>query len=43
MQTIVVGVDGSAHADVALSWAMRQAQLAGAELHVVYVYNRWIA
>ncbi|MGY3334008.1 nucleotide-binding universal stress UspA family protein [Streptomyces filamentosus] len=32
---IVVGVDGSPHADKALAWAVRQARLTGARLEVV--------
>jgi len=40
MHAIVVGVDGSSHADVALRWALRQARSAGAELYLVYAYGR---
>ncbi|CAN5897814.1 universal stress protein [soil metagenome] len=40
MDTIVVGVDGSAHADTALRWALREAELTGAELYLVYAYGR---
>ncbi|HSJ43730.1 MAG TPA: universal stress protein [Euzebyales bacterium] len=40
MYVIVVGVDGSAHADVALRWALQQARSAGAELYLVYAYGR---
>jgi nucleotide-binding universal stress UspA family protein len=40
MDTIVVGVDGSTHADVALRWAVREAELTGAELYLVYAYAR---
>jgi nucleotide-binding universal stress UspA family protein len=38
MGRIVVGVDGSAHADRALRWAIREAELHGAELELVYAY-----
>lgn len=40
MHTIVVGVDGSSHADVALRWALQQARSSGAELLLVYAYGR---
>jgi nucleotide-binding universal stress UspA family protein len=40
MDTIVVGVDGSTHADIALRWAVREAELTGAELYLVYAYSR---
>ncbi len=36
---IVVGVDGSAHADAALDWAARQAALTKAELEVVTTFG----
>ena len=36
---IVVGVDGSANADVALSWAYEQARATGADLDVVSVWS----
>lgn len=38
MRRIVVGVDGSTHADRALHWAVRQAQLTGASLELVHGY-----
>lgn len=37
MPGIVVGVDGSAHAQHALNWAMREAVIRGAELSVLSV------
>lgn len=40
MDTIVVGVDGSTHADIALRWAAREAELTGAQLYLVYAYPR---
>lgn len=40
MHTIVVGVDGSSHADIALRWALRQASSTGAAVHLVYAYGR---
>ena len=36
---IVVGVDGSEHADAALDWAARQAGLTGAELEVLTTFG----
>lgn len=36
---IVVGIDGSAPAREALRWAAKEAQLRGAELHVVGVWS----
>ena len=36
---IVVGIDGSDHAEVVLRWAARMASLAGAELDVVTVWQ----
>jgi len=36
---IVVGVDGSEGGQVALRWALRQARLAGAELHAVTAWE----
>jgi nucleotide-binding universal stress UspA family protein len=39
---IVVGVDGSSSATRALQWAARQAEVTGAELHVVGAWN-WAA
>lgn len=38
MTRIVVGVDGSPHADRALHWAVKEAQLRRAVLHVVHGY-----
>lgn len=38
MRRIVVGVDGSAHADRALRWAVRQAQATGASVELVHGY-----
>lgn len=38
MSRIVVGVDGSAHADRALRWAVREAELRAAEVELVYGY-----
>jgi nucleotide-binding universal stress UspA family protein len=38
MSRIVVGVDGSAHADRALRWAVREAELRSAEIELVYGY-----
>lgn len=38
MTRIVVGVDGSPHADRALHWAVKEAQLRRAALHVVHGY-----
>jgi nucleotide-binding universal stress UspA family protein len=40
MDVIVVGVDGSTHADVALRWAVQQARAVGAELQLVHAYGR---
>lgn len=37
-RTIVVGVDGSADADQALDWAVREARLRGASLQIVTVW-----
>src|SRR5690242_11740270 len=37
---ITVGFDGSPASDLALRWAAREAELRGAELTVVYVYDR---
>ncbi len=37
---IVVGVDGSAPADLALRWALRQAVLTGADLEVLACWQR---
>ena len=37
---IVVGFDGSPASDRALRWAAREADLLGAELTIVYVYDR---
>jgi nucleotide-binding universal stress UspA family protein len=39
---IVVGVDGSSSSSRALQWAARQAEVTGAELHVVGAWN-WAA
>jgi nucleotide-binding universal stress UspA family protein len=36
---VVVGVDGSEHARVALRWAAREAQLRGAILKVVHAWH----
>ena len=36
---IVVGVDGSEHADAALRWALREAVLRGADLDVVAAWH----
>jgi nucleotide-binding universal stress UspA family protein len=38
MSRIVVGVDGSAHADLALRWAVHEAELRSAEIELVYGY-----
>lgn len=38
MARIVVGIDGSTHADLALRWAVREAQLRDAELELVHGY-----
>jgi nucleotide-binding universal stress UspA family protein len=38
MTHIVVGVDGSSHAERALRWAVKEAELRGAELEVVHGY-----
>lgn len=38
MRRIVVGVDGSAHADRALQWAVREAELWSAEIELVHGY-----
>ncbi|TCC26869.1 universal stress protein [Kribbella speibonae] len=37
---IVVGADGSEPSIAAIRWAARQAQLTGAELHVVHAWRR---
>lgn len=39
MGRIVVGVDGSQASHDALRWALAEAELRGAELHVVHVYG----
>lgn len=39
MSRIVVGVDGSDESLAALAWAVEEARLRGAELHVVHVYQ----
>lgn len=39
MSTVLVGVDGSPGAETALRWALEEAQLRGAMLHVVYVWR----
>ncbi len=39
MGRIVVGVDGSKESHEALRWALEEAKLRGAELHVVHVYG----
>ena len=39
MEKIVVGVDGSEHSAVALRWAAREAELHGAELVAVLVWD----
>ena len=39
MGTIVVGVDGSEHARRALEWAIDEARLRGAELHLVHSWK----
>ncbi|MEI6621539.1 MAG: universal stress protein [Actinomycetes bacterium] len=39
MPTLVVGVDGSPSSAGALEWAAREAQLRGAKLHVVQVWE----
>lgn len=41
MGTIVVGVDGSESSRRALEFALREAQLRGARLHVVRATSRW--
>lgn len=38
--TIVVGVDGSEHSVAALRWALREARLRHAELHVVHAWQQ---
>jgi nucleotide-binding universal stress UspA family protein len=38
MSRIVVGVDGSTHADRALHWAVREAELRGASIELVHGY-----
>jgi nucleotide-binding universal stress UspA family protein len=43
VRKIVVGVDGSAGAAAALSWAHAHAQLTGAELEVVLAFNYGLA
>ena len=37
--TIVVGTDGSGHADRALAWAIDEAKLRGARIHVVSAWH----
>jgi nucleotide-binding universal stress UspA family protein len=37
---IVVGVDGSAGGDAALRWALEEARLRGADLHVVHAFEQ---
>ncbi len=39
MERIVVGIDGSSHAEHALHWAIRQAQLTGATVDAVAVHT----
>lgn len=39
MSTVLVGVDGSPGAETALRWALGEARLRGATLHVVYVWR----
>lgn len=39
MQTIVVGVDGSTECAEALVWAVEEAVLRGARLHIVHAYS----
>ncbi|MGD9750518.1 MAG: universal stress protein [Acidimicrobiia bacterium] len=38
-QVIVVGVDGSGHADAALAWAIEEARVRGATLRVVHAWQ----
>jgi nucleotide-binding universal stress UspA family protein len=38
MSRIVVGVDGSNHADLAVQWAVREAEVGAAEVELVYGY-----
>jgi len=38
MDRIVIGVDGSAHSDRALQWAVREAQLHGAAIELIHGY-----
>jgi nucleotide-binding universal stress UspA family protein len=40
---VVVGVDGSASADIALAWAVRQAELTGAFLEAVIAWHYPVA
>jgi nucleotide-binding universal stress UspA family protein len=39
VETIVVGVDGSAGSDAALRWALAEAKLRGAKVRVVHIYR----
>jgi nucleotide-binding universal stress UspA family protein len=39
MNVIVVGVDGSEHAEAALEFAVEEAALRGARLHIVFAWN----
>lgn len=41
IEPIVVGTDGSSHADLAVEWAADEATLRRRPLHVVYVAERW--
>ena len=38
-QTVVVGIDGSEHADRALNWAAAHAKRTGQRLHVIYAWD----
>ena len=39
MEKIVVGVDGSGHAQAALRWAIAEARVRGASLEVVHAWE----
>lgn len=41
IQPIVVGTDGSCHADLAVEWAADEATLRRRPLHIVYAAQRW--
>ncbi len=43
MAKIIVGVDGSPHAQAALQWAVEEARLRGASLTAVYAYTPYSA